>query len=221
MWAHSTGATRIFLEDCKIINLRNENVDTPKIAGVLFLLRFGAHSLLGGKTIDTLCFPPEQKSLIPIVEAGVSYFDSIRDDMTHCLQYTAHNLLSIDNIRIKLEHFEQELPEFAPYVQHEVNRLYNEGPLLLENYKKIFFDPIYQKDNLRKELQAVVDLINWSDIPVEKSVEKYPGQFSLEKRVNAWKISLTEYGLMQCLIKQGYKQLSEITKNIFRVLGNF
>ena len=120
--------------------------------------------------------------------------------MEHCLHYTARNLLSIDNIRIQLDNFEQELPNFAPYVQHEVNGFYNKEALLLA-YKKT--------------------QINWSDIPVEKSVEKYPGQFSLEKCVNAWKISLAEYGLMQGLIEQGRKQLREISKNIFNALGDF
>ena len=209
----------IFLDDCKTLNLPHENLDASKTAGVLFLLRSGAHSLFGGKTIDAnaRCLPPEQKSLI---EAGVSYFDSIRDEMEHCLHYTARNLLSIDNIRIQLDNFEQELPNFAPYVQHEVNGFYNKEALLLA-YKKIFFDPVYQKDNLRKELQVAATQKNCSDIPVEKSVEKYPGQFSLEKCVNAWKISLAEYGLMQGLIEQGRKQLREISKNIFNALGDF
>ncbi len=187
-------------------------------AGILFLLRAHLHPIFKQRKVNypKVC----AKSELISIKDGKAFFDKIEQNMTQSLSYTSQDLLSIDNIHIKLEDFESVLPTLDPYVQRELEKVHILTCDRIESYAQIFFSPVVQKDTLKEILQGIIDMLDWAEIPVLRVVQRFSYFATLEQCITTWKECLIEYRLMQCLIEQGYQNLQEITRNLFRIWGD-
>ena len=196
----------------------SEDGISAKAYSILFLLRTHLHPVLRKGGVNYSKVPLERSGMI---EEGKRYFDEIEWNISQCLLYTPRDLLSIDHIHIKPEDLERKLPDLDLCVKEELEKERNIPADIIEAYGQIFINPVLQKDTLKELLQKVAARMDWSNVPLREAVNQFSYFAQKERCISVWKECLVEYRLMQCLVERGYRDLREITRELFRTWGDF
>lgn len=208
---------------------------TPVEAGILWFMRTGLHPLLGKRQLRKL---PEDHDKVRI-RAASRYFDRIGTYMDSCLVYSERELLSWNPacININVEKvmqnvaYQQLRSQVCARVQKDLTKAQIRE--VLTQYREYFFSPEFprclpespNKDTQKRKgahpthrplsifLQSIVNKIDWHDLPTDQVCEKLA--INSPKAQMTLRENLVEYACMEMLIRQGYKDLHEITYVLF------
>jgi len=187
--------------------IRKCNVSSED-AGILFVQRARLHPLLRGRAIHRIPIGTEGIS----VREGIRFFDAIQENINQCLDYTAEDMLSIDNIFVHKEEYREKSMPWRRAVFSQLNQLLPQIEEYMVQYAKIFTVPANTwKELLDKILEDISEKVDWDKISFEGLCSK-GGLTQRRKCLSVWKHAIVEDYLLKCLSESGREDLKDIGK---------